>query len=186
VDCNLVSPWCDGIIEILEPLIKTNSLELLAHILALRRPNIAALWYGIALFGQTKLIEALIPFLKTLRTPTPAKPILEVAFWTGSPQSFMDLCGSGPYLQEDNTISRADVWRLRHDCWEVEPEGLPFRSTPLSGWPPFGVMRPEELELEVHRHISCERHKWQYDRWTWQLSNKRYICDEGYKGQRED
>jgi hypothetical protein len=85
VDCNLVSPWCDGIIEILEPLIKTNSLELLAHILALCRPNIAALWYGIALFGQTKLIKALIPFLKTLRTPTPARPIREVAFWTGSP-----------------------------------------------------------------------------------------------------
>ncbi|KAH6675901.1 hypothetical protein B0J14DRAFT_587534 [Halenospora varia] len=184
VDCNLVSPWCDGITEILEPLIRTGSLELLAHILALRRPNLAALWYGIALFGRTKIIEALIPFLKTLRAPTPARPIPEVAFWTGSPQSFMDLYGSGPYLREDNTISRADVWRLRHDCWEVEPEGLPFRTTPLSGWPPFGAMHPEELELEVRRHISCERHKWQYDRWTWQLGNERY-CDEVYKGEHE-
>ncbi|TAQ88181.1 hypothetical protein B7494_g3499 [Chlorociboria aeruginascens] len=183
VDCNVVSPWCDGIIEILEPLIKTSNLELLAHILALRRPNLAALWYGVALFGQTKIIEALVPFLKTLRAPTPALPIPEVALWTGSPQSYMDLCGSGPYLRENNTIAWANVWRLRHDCWEVEPEGLPFRSTPLSGWPPFGVTHPEELELEVHRHITCERHKWQYDRWTWQLGNKGSICDEGYKGQ---
>jgi hypothetical protein len=186
VDCNVVSPWCDGIIETLEPLVKTSNLELLAHILALRRPNLAALWYGVALFGRTKVIEALIPFLKTLRTPTPARPIPEVALWTGSPQSFMDLCGSGPYLREDNTIARADVWRLRHDCWGVEPEGLPFRSTPLSGWPPFGVMRPEELELEVRRHITCKRHKWQYDGWTWQLGDKRYIYDEGYKGQHKD
>ena len=186
VDCNVVSPWCDGIVEVLEPLIKTSSFELLSHVLALRRPNLAALWYGVTLFGRTKLIEGLIPFLKTLQAPTPARPIPEVALWTGSPQSFMDLCGSRPYLREDNTISRADVWCLRHDCWEVEPEGLPFRSTPLSGWPPFGVMRPEELELEVHRHITCERHKWQYDRWTWQLENKRYTCDEGYKARYKD
>jgi hypothetical protein len=186
VDCNVVSPWCDGIIETLEPLIKAGRLELLAHVLALRRPNLAALWYGVALFGRTKFIDALVPFLKTLRTPTPARPIPEVAFWTGSPQSFMDLHGSGPYLRQDNTIARADVWRLRHDCWEVEPEGLPFRSTPLSGWPPFGVMRPEELELEVRRHVDCERHKWRYDRWTWQLEDKRYICDEGYKEQHEE
>jgi hypothetical protein len=84
VDCNLVSPWYDRIIEILEPFIKTNSLELLAYILALCRPNLVALWYGIVLFGQTKLIKALISFLKTLQTLTPAKPILKVAFWTGS------------------------------------------------------------------------------------------------------
>jgi hypothetical protein len=186
IDCNVVSPWCDGIIEILEPLIKSDSLELLAHVLALRRPNLSALWYSVALFGRTRLIEALIPFLKTLRTPTPARPIPEVAIWTGTPQSFMDLCGSGPYLQEDNTIARADVWRLRHDFWEVEPEGLPFKNTPLSGWPPFGFMRSDELELEVHRHITCERHEWQYNQWTWQLGNKKDICDEGYKGQCKD
>ena len=93
----------------------------------------------------------------------------------------MDLRGSGPYLREDNTISRADVWRLRHECWDVEPEGRPFRSTPLLGWPPLGVMRPEELELEVYKHVTCERHKWHYDRWTWQLENKGSIHNEGYK-----
>lgn len=144
VDCNAVSPWCDGIREVLEPLVKSRNFELLGHVLALRRPNHAALWYAIVLFGRTTFLESLIPFLKTLETPTPARPIPDVAFWTGVPQSFMDLRGSGPYLREDNTISRADVWRLRHECWEVEPEGRPFRSTPLLGWPPFGVIHPEE------------------------------------------
>lgn len=43
VDCNAVSPWCDGIIEVLEPLVKSSNLELLGHVLALRRPNHAAL-----------------------------------------------------------------------------------------------------------------------------------------------
>ena len=130
VDCNLVSPWCDGIIDILEPFI-SNDIELLAHTLALRRPHLAPFWYGTLLFGQTKVTEHLIPFLKTQRAPTPARPIPEVALWTGCPQSYMDLPGSGSYLREDSTISRADVWRLRHECWEVESGGFPFRSTPL-------------------------------------------------------
>jgi hypothetical protein len=151
VDCNLVSPWCDGIIEILEPLI-TNNLELLAHTLALRPPNLAPSWYSALLFGRTKLTERIIPFLKTQQAPTPARPILEVALWTGFPQSYIDLCGSGSYLRENNTISRADVWRLRQNCWELASEGRPFRNTPLLGWPPFRVMCPE---LEVRRQISC-------------------------------
>jgi len=84
----------------------------------------------------------------------------------------MDLSGAGPYLQEDNTVSRADVWRLRHDCSELEPEGRPFNCTPLVGWPPFGTMHPEDLELEVGKHIGCKRHMWQYDQLTWELDNK--------------
>ncbi|KAF4634578.1 hypothetical protein G7Y89_g3525 [Cudoniella acicularis] len=166
VDCNLVSPWCDGIIEILAPLI-TNDLELLAHTLALRRPSLAPFWYGALLFGRTKLTERLIPFLKTQQAPTPARPIPEVALWTGFPQSYMDICGSGPYLREDNTISRAD----KHTTFRV---------------PPFGVMCPDELELEVHRHVSCGRHRWQYDHWTWQFENGRYIHDEGCKELHKD
>ncbi|PVH71365.1 hypothetical protein DL98DRAFT_540103 [Cadophora sp. DSE1049] len=185
VDCNLVSPWCDGIIEILEPLVR-NDLELLAHTLALRRPLLAPFWYGALLFGRTKLTERLIPFLKTQQAPTPMGPIPEVAPWTRSPQSYMDLCGSGAYLHEDNTISRADAWRLRHDCWEIEAGGLPFRNTPLLGWPPFGFMHPDDLELEVHPHSSCERHRWQYDHWTWQFENGHNIHDESCKGQQHE
>ena len=32
--------------------------------LALRRPTLAALWYGVALFGRTKRIDALVPFYR--------------------------------------------------------------------------------------------------------------------------
>ena len=44
-------------------------------------------------------------------------------------------------------------------------------------------MHADELELEVRRHTSCERHTWQYDRWTWQFEGGRCINDEVGKGQ---
>lgn len=64
VDCNAVSPWCDGIIEILEPLVKSSNLELLGYVFALCQSNHTALWRAIVLFRETTLIKALIPFLK--------------------------------------------------------------------------------------------------------------------------
>ncbi|OIW27050.1 hypothetical protein CONLIGDRAFT_601903 [Coniochaeta ligniaria NRRL 30616] len=171
VDCNLVGPWCDPIIDVVEPLVDKGDLETLAHVFALRRPTIAPLWYGIAACGQTKTITAIVPFLKTLHAPTPARPIPEVAAWTGAPQSFMDLCGSGPYEQGGSQVAREDVWRLRHECWDLEPEGTPFRNPPMSPWPPFGHMGVEELEISLRTHLGCERHRWVYARWTWLLGN---------------
>lgn len=47
-------------------------------------------------------------------------------------------------------------------------------------------MHSDELELEVRRYTSCERHRWQYDQWTWQFENGRYIYDESCKGQHKD
>lgn len=171
VDCNVVGPWCDPIIEVVEPLIDRGDLETLAHVFACRRPTIAPLWYGMAACGHTKTIAAIVPFLKTLHAPTPSRPVPEVAAWTGAPQSFMDLCGSGPYEQGGSQVARADVWRLRHECWDLEPEGTPFRNPPMSPWPPFGYMDVEELEISLRTHLRCERHHWVYARWTWLLSN---------------
>ncbi|KAH7129668.1 hypothetical protein B0J13DRAFT_563171 [Dactylonectria estremocensis] len=178
VDCNVVSPWCDPIIEVVKPLIDKDNLEMLGHILALRRPNIAALWYGIAACGHTKTILAIIPFLQSLHTPVPSRPLPEVAAWTGSPQSFMDLYESGPYVQAGDLVSRKDVWRLRHECWDVEPEGTPFQNPPMCPWPPFGSMGVEELEIRVRTHINCERHHWVYARWIWLLDNGTEVVDE--------
>ncbi|EEU47543.1 uncharacterized protein NECHADRAFT_78075 [Fusarium vanettenii 77-13-4] len=79
VECNLVSPWYDAIINIVKPLINRGELEMLGHILALRRPNVAPLWYGIAAYGQTKTILSIVPFLQNLFTPVPSRPIPEVA-----------------------------------------------------------------------------------------------------------
>ncbi|RSL93750.1 hypothetical protein CEP52_013071 [Fusarium oligoseptatum] len=171
VECNLVSPWCDPIIDVVKPLVDGGELEMLGHILALRRPNVAPLWYGIAACGQTRTILAVVPFLQSLYTPVPSRPIPEVAAWTGSPQSFMDLRESGAYLQAGDQVARADVWRLRHECWDVESEGAPFRNPPMCPWPPFGFMKADELELPVRLHVNCDRHQWVYLGWTWLLGN---------------
>ncbi|POR37542.1 Uncharacterized protein TPAR_02262 [Tolypocladium paradoxum] len=66
-----LSPSCDPIIEVLKPLIDSNSLEILGHVLTLRRPNITPLYH-------TKTILAIIPFLQTLHSPIPSRPIPEV------------------------------------------------------------------------------------------------------------
>lgn len=142
VDCNLVSPWCDPIIEVVKPLIECDGLEKLGHVLALRRPNIAPLWYGIAACGHTKTILAIVPYLRNLHSPVPSRPIPEVAAWTDSPQSFMDLQGVGPYVQENNQVARIDVWRLRHQFWGIlhEPQERGFGRVGIyrifSAWKP--------------------------------------------------
>lgn len=179
IDSNLVSPWCDPIIKVVKPLIDRDELERLGHLMALRRPNLAPLWYGVAACGQTKIIKAIIPFLEKLQTPMVSRPIPEVAAWTRSPQSFMDLSGSGPYIsKETGEVSRADVWRLRHECWNIEPEGICFRNPPFSPWPPFGSVPVSDLELPVRAHVNCARHVWAYSRWTWFLGDDMEVVDE--------
>ena len=71
VDSNLVSAWCNPIIRVAGPLVQSGNLELLAHIFALRRPNIAPLWYGVLACGKTKIFHGIIHFLKTLQPPYP-------------------------------------------------------------------------------------------------------------------
>ncbi|KAL7796628.1 hypothetical protein V8C37DRAFT_353338 [Trichoderma ceciliae] len=170
IDCNLASAWCNPIIDAIQPLIDGENLEMLGHVLALRRPGIAALWYGLVACGTTETILAIIPFLETLHTPVPARLIPEVASWTDTPQSFMDLTGSGPYLQ-GNHISRADLWRLRHEYWNAWKEGVHFRHLPTTPFRPFGYVDAGEVEVMVRAHLACSRHQWVYTGFTWTLEN---------------
>ncbi|OAA34760.1 hypothetical protein NOR_08272 [Metarhizium rileyi] len=151
------------------PLIDRGDLETLGHVLALRRPSIAPLWYGVTACGNTKSISAIIPYLRTGFSGVPSRPMPEVAAWTGCPQSFMDLTGTGAYVQGGNQVSREDIWRLRHELWDVEPDGAPFQTFPICPWPPFGYISDEELEVTVRAHINCSRHLWEYAGWTWLL-----------------
>ncbi|KAH6607510.1 hypothetical protein Trco_003823 [Trichoderma cornu-damae] len=171
IDCNLVSAWCDPIIGAIQPLIDAEDLETLGHVLALRRPGVAALWYGLVACGTTETILAIVPFLETLHTPVPARLIPEVAAWTDTPQSFMDLAGSGPYLQGKNQISRADLWRLRHEYWNAWKDGVHFRHLPTTPFRPFGSIDASEVEVAVRPHLDCPRHQWVYTGFTWTLDN---------------
>lgn len=100
-----------------------------------------------------------------------ARPNSDVAIWTGTAQSFMDIHGSGSYLRKDDMILRRDLWQLRHDYsagGSVEWESLPFKCTPLSAWPPCGAMHLKDLEYEAISHAkSCKHHHWKYRHWVW-------------------
>jgi len=171
VDCNLVNAWFAPILDQFESYSShPNNVELLAKVLALRCPKLAPLWLGMALCGPTKTIASIAPFLKTSEAPM-ARPNSDVAIWTGTAQSFMDIHGSGSYLRKDDMILRRDLWQLRHDYsagGSVEWESLPFKCTPLSAWPPCGAMHLKDLEYEAISHAkSCKHHHWKYRHWVW-------------------
>ncbi|KAK0110105.1 hypothetical protein ONS95_002761 [Cadophora gregata] len=172
VPCNFTGAWLSPISDILRPILLDNSLELLAKILSFT--NVAPLWLGVVLCGPGAIIKSIMPFLDQLRPYPYAQPFVDAAAWTGTPQSFMDSHPTGPYLQLGR-ISRANVWRLRHDC-HMNYDDDSFSATPLHGWPPFGTMEVEDIELELHDHLNCS-HQWRYNYWTW-LPNG--VRDFGY------
>ncbi|KAL7938174.1 hypothetical protein V8C35DRAFT_143243 [Trichoderma chlorosporum] len=170
IDCNLASPWCSAIIDVIKPLIEDHKLETLGHVLAQRRPGVAALWYGLVACGTTDIILSIIPYLETLHTAVPARHVPEVSAWTNTPQSFMDLAGSGPYLR-GKQVSREDLWRLRHESWNAWKGGIHFRHLPTTPFRPFGSVDAEEVEVMLRPHLAGPRREWVYSGFTWTLDN---------------
>ena len=151
VPCNVAGAWLGPISDVLRPIIQDNKLELLAKVLSFT--NTAPLWLGLAICGRGTIIKSIMPFLDELRPYQHVQPSVDAAAWTAIPQSFMDIQPPGPYLQ-DGKISRANIWRLRHDCHE-KYEDDSFLTTPQYGWPPFGTMRIDDVELELLDHLNC-------------------------------
>lgn len=176
VDCNLVSAWFRPILDNLTPIIKSGNFELLAQVMALRRPKLASLWLGSIITGLTP--NRIIPFLQHLEG-TVSCPDPDVAAWTSSPQSFMDLRGSGAYVR-DSKIRRADVWRLRYDCRNDYPPPSPYQNPPLTGWPPFGSVPHSSVDLEVWLHTQCNRHTRLYSHWNWVMADGKPYVDYGF------
>ncbi|KAI0836097.1 hypothetical protein F5Y06DRAFT_288627 [Hypoxylon sp. FL0890] len=110
---------------------------------------------------------------------TKAAPLWLGCATGGIVQSFFDLESHGSYFRNDNTVSRADIWRLRRDCSDAYPHGENYRQAPLHPWPPFGVIRFKDIDIELQSHLKCAHH-WQYQSWTWLLPNP--ITDKGYVG----
>ncbi|RGP78905.1 hypothetical protein FLONG3_2810 [Fusarium longipes] len=164
VPCNHAGAWLAPIIEILEPIIQNDDMELLAKIFAFS--PFSSLWLGLALCGRGEVITSILPSLKHLRDYTFFRPDVDAAAWTGVAQSFLDLGLSG--LATDSNVPRADVWRMRHDFAHLYQDET-FSYTPPHGWPPFGIMRAEDVEIEVRGHLPCS-HRWRYMHWTWSFN----------------
>ncbi|RJE22210.1 hypothetical protein PHISCL_05458 [Aspergillus sclerotialis] len=176
VPCNLVSPWLHPILdEVVDGAssIIAHDQEIIALVGAIRRPNVSALWIG---DGTSGLVPKV---LQKVRRGRP--PLDSLAFpWTGCPQSFMDIAGSGPYTCEDpNYISRADVWRLLH-LPSTEDDDLGYRNRPFTPWAPCGTSLVKDCALRVASHLKCPRHEYQYSHWTWLLEDGAAIEDCGF------
>ena len=174
IPCNMVSQWLHPVLEeVLGDATNAKNQELLALIGAIRRPSVSALWIGAAVGGiGPKLLENLRAGIMV--------PLDSVAFpWTGSPQSFMDDAGSGPYTCEDpEYISRPEVWRLLH-LPPTEPDCLWYRNRPQTPWEPCGRTLTTNCALRVTSHLKCPRHEYHYDHWNWELENGETVQDYG-------
>ncbi|KFA76186.1 hypothetical protein S40288_10097 [Stachybotrys chartarum IBT 40288] len=162
VPCNFAGAWMGPIAAILKPVIDDNNLELLVRIMSFT--HAAPLWLGIALAGKNEMIRSIMPYLTKAQDFADACPSMDAAAWFGQPQSFMDLRSSEP-LVKDGQVSRAHVWRLRHD-FHTEYEEADYSQPPAFAWPPFGKMRIQDVEFEIRDHLQCS-HCWSYNYWTW-------------------
>jgi hypothetical protein len=179
IPCNLVSPWLHPILnEVLggPSTIAGSDPGLLAFIGAIRQPNFSAFWIGAVASGLGPEI------LHRVRGGRP--PLDPLAFpWTGCPQSFMDLSGSGPYTcGNPQYILRADVWRLMH-LPSTEEDNLCYLYRPTTPWPPCGASLIKDCALRVLAHLKCARHEYKYDYWEWHLEDGTRIQDRGFAEQ---
>lgn len=179
VPCNLVGPWLHPILNEV-PDAETIAAkpgfyhEIVAIICGFRRPQICPLWLGAVASGLTprilRLVERGKPPLNLLAFP-----------WTGCPQGFMDIPGSGPYVHGDasgDMVDRADVWRLLH-VLPLEEDDYGYHNRPLTPWMPFGKTRKEYCSLNIFCHLGCPRHHLEYQHWNWKLDDGSVVEDPG-------
>ncbi|KGQ01717.1 hypothetical protein PAAG_11565 [Paracoccidioides lutzii Pb01] len=180
VTCNMVSPWLHPILREVpegQGIARTPGLyhEILAIMCSFRRPQVFTLWLGAVASGLTPTILCQV---------ARGRPPLDAnAFpWTGCPQSFMDVPGSGSYICEGSTdkVRRADVWRLLH-LPPVTEDDLHYESRPFTPWAPIGDTTVRNCVSRVIVHLNCSRHNFGYQHWNWTLEDGTVIEDQGYE-----
>ena len=153
-----------------------SSAELTTIMCAIRRPKLSVLWLGAVISG---LAPRILDFVKG-----GAPPLDPSAFaWTGCPQSFMDLAGSGPYFQtkaSGEEIQRADAWRLLFLPTVVEDD-LHYENYPFAPWEPVGKTSADNCMARIRIHRFCSRHHLTYQHWAWHLGNDLTLVDQGLK-----
>ncbi|KAI1642167.1 uncharacterized protein F4817DRAFT_369646 [Daldinia loculata] len=169
IDCNVAGAVTRAISKILDPIYESRDYELLAKVLSSTKA--APLWLGVSLCNWGYPLRACLEYGDTYTIKWE-----EIAPWTGISQSFLDLENQGPYLREDDTVTRANVWRLRHDCFNNYTDES-YHKIPNNPWPPFGFMRSKDVDMELQSHLRCSHH-WKYQHWTWLVPGS--IRDKGY------
>lgn len=178
ISCNLVSPWLYPVLSEARMALSSSSPsydEIPCIMCALCRPSLASLWLGATLSGLTPLVIDLV------RDGTPPLDPYASA-WTGCPQSFMDIPGSGPYAKctaSGTKLARADAWRLLYPPPVIDDD-LHYNSPPSSPWEPVGMTTLENSAIRVRIHGNCPRHPLLYCRWCWLQKDGSTMDDEGF------
>lgn len=142
VPCNSAGAWFGPIADVLRPHLEANDHKTVVRILSQASRRAGPLWLGSALLGPSSLIGRIEMYLDRGRYVPCTGPDPTAAIWTGLPHSFLDgYCTRGITLKD--TISRADVWRLRREFPQKYKSRDLEQPLPHS-WPPFGRMRGED------------------------------------------
>ena len=102
-----------------------------------------------------------------------AGPDIDVAAWTGSPQSFLDEKFSGTYQGITAQIPRSDLLRHRFNFRLGDPNCIRF------GWQPFGSVSKEQIEPELWPALELGQPR-EYKHWVWWLKDKRQM-QQGFR-----
>ncbi|KAE9373832.1 hypothetical protein N431DRAFT_337065 [Stipitochalara longipes BDJ] len=168
LECNLVSAWFGSILEVIRPVIETGNTEMLSDMFTLRRERAGLLWRAIFDLGDLKVLDMIISYLESHEERSGgsfAGPDIDVAAWTGSPQSFLDEEFLGTYQGKEAQIPRSDLMRHRFNFRLGYPDFIRF------GWQPFGFVEKKEIEPELWPSLELGRPR-EYKHWVWWLKNK--------------
>ncbi|KAH9212353.1 hypothetical protein DL95DRAFT_525191 [Leptodontidium sp. 2 PMI_412] len=168
VECNLVSAWFGSILEVIRPIIKAGNVEMLAKIFTLRRKRVGLLWRAIFDLGNVKILDMIVSYLESHEERwggSFAGPDIDVAAWTGSPQSFFDESFVGSYQDITSQVPRSDLLRHRFN----------FRLGDLnyirSGWQPFGRVTKKQIEPDLWHALESGSPR-EYKHRVWWLKDK--------------
>lgn len=124
VACNAAGAVLRSIYNLLHPIIESRDFELISKVLACSKA--APLWLGMALCSKVSSISTVLQHGACSRGQA------ETAAWTGIPQSFMDIPPCSPFLK-DGVVSRANIWRLRHEFHHQYPNDEDYSGYPTTG-----------------------------------------------------
>ena len=174
VSCNLVSPWFQPILEVVDSLVRTGDYERLAIVMGKRQPKLAALWMGAIISGMANTI------FQQVRIGSMTIE-LHASAWTATTHSFINLKPEGLCGNDGTEISRTNECRL---LYLAEAEG--HSRLPISPWKPFGTTLLCDTDIDIRRHAKCTGHYLQYTSWSWDLHDGKALEDRGFTADEGD
>jgi hypothetical protein len=160
--------------------IEIGNTEMLSNMFTLRRERAGLLWRAIFDLGDLKALDIIISYLESHEERyggSFAGPDIDVAAWTGSPQSFLDEKFLGTYQGKEAQIPRSDLMRHRFNFRLGYPDFIRF------GWQPFGSVEKKEIEPELWPSLELGQPR-EYKHWVWWLKNENQmiaIIQQGFR-----